>query len=179
MFKGFPIEPRPGDVDPFLKIVFRNTDGNEKDACFLLDWMAHKIQKPRVKMMTCIFIMSYENGVGKGLLINKYAELYGEHYAPVTSKVQKSEFNGFKAAMLFINCDESTYSWKLDLAEALKSEIVSSIIIANEKYTQTYKLKNLSELWLTSNRTDGVLIRGPILHRNRGSGSLPLFLSVR
>ena len=159
LFKGFPIEPREGDVEPFINIVLRNTNGNEAEAAFLLDWMAHKIQKPHIKLMTCIFVMSYQNGVGKGLLVDKYAELFGDHYSPITSKQQKSEFNGFKATALLIHCDEATYAGKLELAEALKSEITSPWLIVNAKYQQEYRLRNLAELWLTSNRTDGVLIK--------------------
>ena len=69
-------------------------------------------------MKTAVFVMSYENGVGKGLLIDKVAELFGEYYTPITTKDQKSDFNEYMACKLLSVCDEATYTGRLDLAEA-------------------------------------------------------------
>ena len=146
-------------LKPFVKLVLRNTGGNRRHARFILDWLAHKLQHPAVKMKTAVFVMSYENGVGKGLLIDKVAELFGEYYTPITTKDQKSDFNEYKACKLLSVCDEATYTGRLDLAEAIKNEITAPVIHVNEKYKPKYTVKNLSELWITSNRADGVLIR--------------------
>jgi hypothetical protein len=111
-------------------------------------------------MKTAPFVFSHENGVGKNLLIDLIGEsLFSDFYIPITSKAQKSEFNSHKANALLNVCNESSYSGRLDLAEALKDEITNDTITINEKHKPQYRTRNYAELWLTSNRTDGVLIR--------------------
>lgn len=157
LFVGFSTMPKKGDAEPFLKLVLRSTNGNVEYAAFIVDWLAHKIQKPWIKMETAVFVMSKMHGVGKGLLIDLVAEdLFGKYYTPTTTKAQKSQFNGFKAGSLLAVCDEACYTGRLDLAEALKSEITAPTILIDEKHQRKYRVKNLCELYVTSNRINGI-----------------------
>jgi hypothetical protein len=107
---GWKIKPPPegASCDKFvefiLRIICHNDEGNFG---WLMDWLAHMVQKPEERSEVAVVLKGGE-GIGKGFLLKRLGELVGrEHYAHISnSKNAFGDFNAALADLLLLFCDE-------------------------------------------------------------------------
>jgi hypothetical protein len=91
-------------VDFILRII---CNGDAEHFGWLMDWIAHMIQKPQEPSQVAVVLKGGE-GIGKGFLAKRLGDLVGhEHYAQVSnSKNVFGDFNASLADTLLLFCDE-------------------------------------------------------------------------
>ncbi len=107
IFRGFPLKPVAGDVEPFLfhvREVICNNDENLTK--YVLQFFAHLLQKPDEKPSWALLLKSAP-GTGKGAFYAPFRKIFGE-YALETNGEDSivGRFNGSLANKLLVFGDE-------------------------------------------------------------------------
>jgi Family of unknown function (DUF5906)/Bifunctional DNA primase/polymerase, N-terminal len=159
LFTGFPYEGKPGDVTPFLNLVKRIAGTDTRGAEALLDWCAHKVQHPEIKIFSYLWLWSEMNGTGKGLFVETLAELFKPYSSAVTSEMLHDKNNSYLASMLFTYCDEATIGDRRETVEKINAATTQDVIWLQDKYVKRYSVKNLCEYCQTTNNSAEMLLK--------------------
>jgi len=158
-----PVQPMPGvsdaDIEPFLRLV-RMMFPDARERGHLLDWIAHMVQHPGVKMMHAVLIISEANGEGKGTLAGCIGDLFHpSHRAEVSVEVMRSDFNAHWARdRVFVFVDEVQSTDRMDVTNYLKTLITSREVTINQKHVPAYDQENLINVMLASNKADALYL---------------------
>ena len=115
VFKGFAYPPESavkGDVQPMLdhikKIWCKN---NEEQYEYTLNWLAHSIQKPWVKIGVALCLNSFLEGVGKGVPIHKTMAIIGTDHSVQVANDEDifGNFTGAMSGMCMMNLNEAVW----------------------------------------------------------------------
>lgn len=146
------------DVQPFLDLV-RAMFPNEAEAGVLLDWMAHVVQKPGVKIHWAPLLISAKGGTGKSTLVKALADqFYTEHTEEVRTKDVTGRFNDWLAGKVLVHVEEVHSPEKRAFTEALKPLITSGEVLGEAKGQPAGKIKNKANFILTSNHENCMVI---------------------
>jgi hypothetical protein len=81
LWRGFAVEPRPGDCSKFLAHLRDNVcQGKERLYLWVVGWGAQIVQQPDVKLGTSL-VLRGKMGVGKTKVGEVFGSLFGNHYA--------------------------------------------------------------------------------------------------
>ncbi len=148
------IEPLPyNDETPFFNhLKYKWCEGNEKLTNYVLDWFAHLIQKPHIKMGTALVLKSQERS-GKGMIIQLIAKILGQEYfyQPTNINDVMGSFNGGLSNKLLVFLDEMCWGGDKSKAGILKKMITESKITINEKHKPVYQSNNCINTIIASN----------------------------
>lgn len=128
--------------------------GNEEIFIYVHNWLCSRVQRPGYKIQTCITLRSKE-GAGKGVVIDKVAEILGSQYVSVPPSLEHITGEGFnreyfeRCLMMFL--DECFYAGSKATKNQLKTKITAPFITINEKYMPQYRVENFATLILASN----------------------------
>jgi hypothetical protein len=127
--------------------------GDSKIADYLLNWMAHLIQKPHIKMMT-VPVLKGGQGAGKGLIIQLLGKILGDNHFLQAATVE-SVTGGFQEEAIKTNLlcflDECTFSGDKKQASQLKGIITVAKRRWEAKFINAMRVKNFSNLIIASN----------------------------
>lgn len=144
------IQPAAGDVELFLRHLRLIFDQDEVAVNFMLDFMAHMLQKPHIKMMCAPLIIGGQ-GIGKSMLGEFFARLVGEHNtAFIDLNDLASQFNGYARSHLII-VNEFSSSASKTVRALLKGLITSPTVSLNQKNIAAIQIANRANLMLFSN----------------------------
>ena len=122
LFRGFEIEPRPGDCSKLLRLLHYLCGESDNIFDWVLKWTAYPLQYPGAKMRTAV-IMHGGEGTGKNTWWGAVREIYGEYGAIISQQELESQFTGWASGKLFI----------------IGNEVVSR----QEMYHQSGRLRNM------------------------------------
>ena len=152
---GFTIEPMPGDVAPFMKL-YRYMFGDEQ---FPLQWFAHLIQHPGVKMFVSLVVWSNQQGVGKNLLFETVGNLFSpHHFALIGQSEVDDDFTGWIPGTVFVIADEVRASKSDKAADRLKLWVTATTLRTHDKGQPKRVVDNLMNLAFLSNHADGMFL---------------------
>lgn len=129
------------------------SDGKENKHVFLMNWLAHMIQKPWELQTKCLVFKSKE-GTGKNTLFtNIMRQIIGtDHYFESQNKNDfVGNFNGHLEGMLLGVANEAFFVGDIEANNALKGQITADTIKVNEKYEKAYDIENRMRLVMLSN----------------------------
>ena len=140
LFGGLALEPREGDVEPMLDLVYfltsrASTDPDECDKImhWLLCWLAYPLQHPGAKMRTSV-VMHGDEGAGKNFLFDTVVAIYGKYGALVGQDELEDKFNDWRSCKLFVVGDEvSSRAELVHNKNRLKALITSPTVQINPK----------------------------------------------
>jgi hypothetical protein len=160
LWSEIPCERKTGDVSDFLIFIEECIcDGNKFQADWLLDWLAHLVQKPWEKS-TLVPVLIGDQGTGKGLLVDEImAGILGHFYNKImTAQTLKERFNVEQSKRFLTFIDEAT--WRGDKVEdgVLKSLTGSATMAVEEKFGARYIIENFSRYIIASNNPEAVAI---------------------
>ena len=158
LFDNIPCEARPGGVTYLLKILKASLcGGNEKSFGWLMDFLAHLVQKPEEKP-TVVPVIIGRQGTGKGLLTEHLmARILGDLFFKIaTSDRVMARFNMAQANRLLTNIDEATWRGNKSEDGFLKNLTGSEFLEVEEKFGLTLRLPNFSRYIITSNNQEAV-----------------------
>lgn len=158
LFDGIAMEPKEGDVKPFIDLVKFLTSRTHDDphecdvtAQWLLCWLAYPLQHPGAKLRTSV-IMHGDEGAGKNFLFDTIVAIYGKYGAVVGQDELEDKFNDWRSCKLFVVGDEvSSRAELVHNKNRLKALITSETVQINPKNLPRREEKNQMNVAFLSN----------------------------
>jgi len=161
LWKGFGIEEVEYDetVDTsMIKEHFYNIAGNDETVReYLLNYFAHKIQKPAIKLEVCLILYTHLEGAGKGLfaeeLMQSFLGKYETEYFTVIEDIKEinARFNNIPEKILGV-VNEVEAKDTFGLVDKLKGFITNKVFNKELKgCTMERGLRALCDLIITTN----------------------------
>jgi len=152
-FRGFQVEPEPGDCSPYLDhLRYVMCAGDESTYRYLLGWLGHLFQYPDIKPNVAVVLKSVE-GTGKGTMAEPLLRIVGPHGIKTNGAYAiAGRFNGTVANRLLIFADEVDLTEK-HVADRLKSIISETTVNMERKGLEMEPLPNYCRLIFASNHS--------------------------
>ena len=141
-----------GDIQPFLQHLRILTNHNDKGYEYMLDYMAHMVQKPGELPRVAILFQSDE-GTGKNLFFENFCnKIFGNEYLLVACEMDKvvGRFSMINNKLMVI-LDETRGKDSFSNSEKIKSIITSEEIAWERKGVDGIKLNNCGRYLFFSN----------------------------
>lgn len=154
-WRGFGSHPAQGDIGPWnelLDYLFPNAPAARR---YFEQWLAYPIQHPGTKLKTAVVLHSRIQGIGKSILTEAIARIYGGN-AQVIGETQLYEnFNWWQRDKQFIVGEEIQGGKdKRAVVERLKLLITAQEVTVNEKYRPQFSIPNVANFVFLSNNPD-------------------------
>ena len=152
VWRGFPYEAGIGNCSLYYEHMLNNVSGGNKEYFeYLLDWMADGIQNPTKKAGVAIIIRGGQ-GTGKGVFINWYRKLFGQHgmYIKDMSHLV-GKFNSHLKECLLLFADEIFVTGDKAHEGTLKSLISEDVHMIEHKGKDAFAFPNYIRLMMSSN----------------------------
>ncbi len=157
LWKGFRIDHYECEsseiIEPFLHHVSVLVGHNEKAKEYFLKWLAQIIQEPG-KLIGIALIFVSEEGAGKNIFWDSFANIIGEDYYFETADPEKDLFGRFcngRKHKLLIDIDEANSKDTFANSEVLKNMITSKIYNYEQKGVDPITMTNFARLVFTTN----------------------------
>ncbi len=146
----------------FIKNIF--CSGNDKQNEYLLNWLAHLVQKPHEKPGVAVVLQSGQ-GYGKGMFATLIQDIVG---LPYTMRVSDSNqvaggFSGHMADKLFIMLDEATWGGDKKSQGRLKAVVTEFRLTIEGKHQAAQEITHYARFLIASNNSYPI----PIEHDDR------------
>ncbi len=127
-------------------------EGDEKLFTWLLDWLAHCVQKPDDKPGSAVVLASPEKGTGKSTIIKVMTKIFGSHALTVSKSSQYTgRFNAHLKNCIFLGMEEATWGGDKQAEGALKDLITNDRITIEAKGRDAVSMRNYTRILITSN----------------------------
>ena len=152
LWRGFAVEPKPGDCSLFTRHVMDNIcDGDPAKYDYVIGWFAHLIQKPHEKLGTSI-VLRGRQGTGKTKVGEIIGSLVSPHYSSVADpRFITGQFNSHLATCLLLHADEGFWAGDRAAEGKLKDLITGRRHYIEMKGKEPFAVRNLVRLLVTSN----------------------------
>ncbi|ATG48415.1 hypothetical protein CEW89_13095 [Celeribacter ethanolicus] len=152
MWRGFAMEPAPGDWDKLKEHIFTNICGGNTDYYnWILNWMALGVQKPALPIGTAPVLRGLP-GTGKGILANAYGHLWKPHFVSITKDDHvRGRFNQHLEGRRFVYIDEAMFGGDRKNAGVIKTMLTEPQIMIERKGVDPIWLDNHMIFMITSN----------------------------
>jgi hypothetical protein len=146
------------------KVVKRFTDHLEYLATApieyqtLLNWLAYVIQNPGKKIPWTILISSRHTGLGKSMIGQLLANIYGPYSFSLRNKQLKGQFTDYLTDKLILIVHELFTGDRKEVSEDLKDLITESEATINGKHARAYDGTNCINFLMFSNHRNAAYI---------------------
>ena len=156
---GWGVEPQPGDVAPFLRLL-EHLMGNAtlKERQWFLQWLAAPLQTPGLKLRNGVVLWGENTGTGKTAIGQTMRRIYGDNFGVIETKHFHSNFNSHVVGKQFILGDEISVTEKRSVSERLKSMLTQEQVLVEEKYQIPYFIEDHVNYYFTSNYPDAFYV---------------------
>jgi hypothetical protein len=151
----WPIKPEKY-VEPrwFLGVVERFFGEQHQEREYFLDWCAHLICHPEIKMPVSVLLTSSLNGAGKGFIAKALEFMVGsKNYKNLTSDTLKSGFQSFVMGTTLAVINELYEQGNFGFADKLKTWQSEDSLFVNIKYGPQQNTRNMVHFLAFSNRS--------------------------
>jgi len=133
LFQGLQMRRKKGDCSLILELLQHLCDGDPKTFLYVLCWIALPLQKPGTKMRSAL-VAHGPQGVGKNLLFEIVAKIYGRYAKVIGQDQLEDKFNDWASQLLFAIGDEVVARAELyQQKNKLKTLITGTTIQINAK----------------------------------------------
>lgn len=159
IWPGWGVEPRAGDVSPFLRLVDHLFTGAEPEAKrWFLRWCAHPLQFPGTKLFTSVVFHGVRHGTGKSFVGYTLGRIYGKNFTEISQQDLHNHFNEWAEGKQLVMGDDVTGSDKRQDADVLKKLITQKELRVNGKYVPTYVVPDCVNYFFTSQHPDSFFL---------------------
>lgn len=150
-------EPRPGNVEPFIKLhEYLHSDMDKEFADLPLKLMAYKAQNPGAKIPLALFYVGLQ-GSGKSMWAAAMREAFKPYSHDIPPASFGSDFNGWLENCLLAVVDEVQPQDIRGSAQSFMWRVITeSMHQMNEKYRIPRQIRCYTQLILTSNKRQSV-----------------------
>ena len=134
-----------------IKVIL--CDNNDEAFEYVMNWMAHVIQKPHIKMGVVLCLKSTFEGAGKNVVITKLEKIIGkEHYLQVKHMDEIiGTFNGIGEAKTLVNLDECVWGKDKKKEGIIKNLVTEENKYINKKNKEAYVIPDYCNYILSTN----------------------------
>jgi hypothetical protein len=156
-----PLEPRADEIEK-IDWLFNRIDDVEYRA-WLLQFFAHMVQRPGIKIRSAPLIWSKIQGNGKSTLVGTIPKLLvGEqYYVEVTSGMLNSDHNDYLISKWHVTLAEfraGTRGEREAISKKVENWIADDILSVHPKGTKAYSIPNHLVVTASTNKDDAALI---------------------
>lgn len=154
LWKGFTVQPRPGDCSKFLAHIRDNVcQGKEDRFNWVMGWFASIVQHPATKCETSLGLRGKE-GVGKTKVGEVMKRILGRHYISVADpRYITGQFNSHMLSCLLLHSEEAFWAGDKKAEGKLKDLITGKTHPVEFKGRDSIWVDNYIRLLVTSNET--------------------------
>lgn len=159
IWPGWGVEPKPGDVQPFLDLLdhlFQHTEPGSKE--WFLSWCAYPLQHPGTKLFSSAVLHGIRHGTGKSLVGYTLGRIYGKNFTEINQMDLHSSFNEWAEGRQFVLGDDVTGSNKRADADFLKKMITQRELRVNTKFIPSYVVPDCINYFFTANHPDSFFL---------------------
>jgi Family of unknown function (DUF5906) len=152
LWRGFAVEPRPGDCSKFLAHMRENIcQENESIYKWVMGWFAQIFQHPEDKQDTSL-VSRGKQGVGKSKVGEVIGSLLGRHCLCVAEpRYVTGRFNAHMAQLLMLHADEAFWAGDRSAEGKLKDMISGKRHPIEFKGKEAFWVANYMRLFITGN----------------------------
>jgi Family of unknown function (DUF5906) len=152
LWRGFKVEPRPGDCSRFLEHLRSNICcGNEAHYRWVVGWFADIVQNPAEKCGTAL-VMRGKMGTGKTKVGEVIGSILGRHYTIVADpRYITGRFNSHLVDCLLLHADEGFWAGDRAAEGKLKDLITGHEHLVEFKGKEPFRVRNHVRLLVGSN----------------------------
>lgn len=152
LWRGFNVEPRPGNCELYLKHIKDNICvGNEDYYNYLINWMARVVQQPATAGEVAI-VLRGGKGTGKGVFARTFGRLFGRHHVHVANaKHLVGQFNAHLKDCVSLFADEAFFAGDKQHESVLKMLVTEDTIPIEQKGVDVEIYPNYVHLIMASN----------------------------
>jgi hypothetical protein len=152
LWRGFAVEPRPGDCSLFLKHILENVcRGDDERYRWVIGWFADLVQHPGEKCGTALALRGRQ-GVGKTIVGKIVGSLLGEHYVAVSDpRYVTGRFNSHLVSALLLHADEGFWAGDHAAEGKIKDLVTGDFHFVEFKGREPIKIRNYVRLLVTGN----------------------------
>jgi hypothetical protein len=152
LWRGFAVQPRPGDCGLFLAHIRDVVCGADVRLYeWVIAWFADAVQNPAHLPGTAI-VMRSGQGTGKGKVAQWMGALFGPHYTQLNDQRHLiGNFNAHLKHALLVFADESFYAGDKAGRGVLFGMITEKTRTIEPKGVDAYQVKNFTRLMVASN----------------------------
>ncbi len=159
VWPGWGLQPKKGDVKPFMELLTHLFKGAEPEAMqWFLKWLAYPLQHPGTKMFTSAIFHGVTHGTGKSLVGYTLGRIYGQNFSEISQSDLHAGFNEWAEAKQFIMGDDVTGSNKREDNDLLKKLITQKEMRVNIKYVPSYVVPDCINYFFNSNHPDAFFL---------------------
>jgi hypothetical protein len=153
LWRGFAVEPRPGDCSKFLAHLCDNVcRGDEALYNWVVGWLADIVQHPAKKIGTSLALRGPQ-GVGKTKVGEVFGSLMGPHYALVSDpRFITGRFNGHLVSCILLHCDEAFWAGDHAAEGKLKDLVTGDQHFVEFKGKEAVRVRNHVRLLVSGNQ---------------------------
>ena len=152
MWRGFAVEPKPGDwglMQDHIRTVLANGDVTSAD--YILKWAAWAVQHPDLPAEAAL-VFKGGKGTGKGIFARAIKRLFGQHGLQITSPMQLTgRFNAHLRDCCLLFADEAILPDDKKAENVLKSLITEPEIPIEGKGVNVVQARNHLHVIMASN----------------------------
>lgn len=155
LWRGWGVEPRRGDVAPFLALFEHLLTGaTDDERAWLLRWFAYPLQHPGTKLFTAVLVWGLAQGTGKSLLGYALGRIYGENFSEIQPSHLHDQFNEWAIQKQFVLGDEIAGGDRRADGDYVKRLITQATVRVNQKYLPVLTIPDCLNYYFTSNHPD-------------------------
>lgn len=159
VWPGWGLEPKKGDVKPFLKLVDHLfTGATIEEKTWFLRWCAFPLQHPGTKMFSSVLVHGIKHGTGKSLIGYTLGSIYGENFTEIDQDDLHADFNEWVESKQFVMGDDVTGSNKREDNDRLKKMITQKQLRINIKHVPSYVVPDCINYYFTANHPDAFFL---------------------
>jgi hypothetical protein len=152
LWKGFTVEPRPGDCAKFIDHVYENICRKDDSLFYwVIAWLANIVQHPDDKSGTSLALRG-KMGTGKTKFGQVFGSLLGRHYVSVSDpRYVTGQFNSHLVSCLLLHADEGFWAGDKKAEGKLKDLITGDRQPIEYKGKEPIWVNNYVRLLVTGN----------------------------
>jgi len=146
-------------LKPFLDLLYQMVGNEEKSFNYMVNYLAHLIQKPNERIPICVIFKS-KQGIGKNLTFDTIGNIIGKHHY-ITSSNPKDFFGDYAEGFyrkLLVNMNECEGKDTFDFEGKIKSFITEDTITLNPKFVRQTTISNFARAIIFTNKSNPVPI---------------------
>lgn len=152
LWRGFSVEPKPGDCSLYLQHLLENVcGGNEDYYDYLIRWMARAVQFPASPGEVAV-VMRGGKGVGKSIVASIFGRLFGRHHLHVANPSHLvGNFNAHLRDVICLFADEAFFAGDKKHESVLKMLVTEDSIPIEQKGVDVETYPNYVHLIMAAN----------------------------
>jgi hypothetical protein len=155
-FSGFPVKPKSEPLDDMIVSHIRDVmcDKDAEAFNYVMNWLAHLIQKPLDKVGVCLVFIS-EQGAGKNTIWDWIrAKIFGNKYSHMLTDLDSltAAFNKrMESKMLCVLNEIGNYGGNYKSNDKLKSVLTDTTIYIQPKGLEAYEISDYCRYVMLTN----------------------------